>query len=181
MHIAVEINSIEELQELVGFGRKLLVADEVETFDPEDSDEEICGEDDYDTAGRARLVGSDADWARLRELAGLEGERAGQAVGAPNKKEYYIAPSKVADIDVYIRIANELGEFGPKFFRDRWQEIKAMYQTYRDEGVPGRNTRNAPTSFDVAGLKDVLKNVESIKVEDVVSECNDEPTTYSLT
>lgn len=61
----------------------------------------------------------------------------------------------IDEVDVYMRCARELGEFGPKFFRDKWQEIKEMYRIYRDEGIPGRfiSENNGQMSHEDGGNK----------------------------
>jgi hypothetical protein len=102
----------------------------------EDAEEE-CDEAEEEITDSA----FDKQWARARKIAGLE-----PSIDAPSKKNgFYISPEKLADIDVYMRVAGELGDFGPRFFRDKWQEIKAMYNTYRDEGVPGRKVETTTT------------------------------------
>lgn len=40
------------------------------------------------------------------------------------KREY------LAEIDLYLRLARELGSKGPQFFKDKWEDIKGMYSEY---------------------------------------------------
>ena len=149
MRIEIEISEIRELAE-VGLQLMRLLPTETSGEYPEDIDE--CCEDETADLGPSKPVTPESAmteeaWARARELAGLNVPR--------RRRDFVISPDKVADIDVYIRVANELGEFGPKFLRDRWQEIKAMYAVYIDEGIPGiPGRKSAPLSSPAPRMTD---------------------------
>ncbi len=159
MRIEIEISEIRELAEV---GAQLLRLLPTETSGEYPEDLEECCEEETADLGPSKPVDQSAmteeAWARARELAGLNVPR--------RRRDFVISPDKVADIDVYIRIANELGEFGPKFLRDRWQEIKTMYAVYINEGIPGR--KSAPVSSSELNLNTTLPSTGIIDSEILV-------------
>lgn len=138
--------SINELRDIVDWAENAQVDDlregREEEYPPDDDGDAFCEDESLDSPVEINAQ----HWDRARELAGLK--------NPPRRRDFVISPDKVADIDVYIRCANELGEFGPKFLRDRWQEIKAMYAVYQDEGVPGRKAAPLNTTEATAGVVD---------------------------